>query len=237
MRQRLFTTSIAWLIVVSTILAQKPASGVLQYELFFTHSPGHTQHTAYQLLFQGGESAVVDITKPGSATAFSVVHYKNLGTKKLISQDDADGEPILVDESLKPIAWKILSQTRKIGVFTCQKAQANVRGRTYTAWFTKAVTASTGPWKLYGLPGLILEAEDDTHEVRFAFVSLTTSFPKNASIKAPLPAVGQKRMTAAGRDAYIAQKYEAIRKKLASKPGLTNTVVEINPGKTIELVN
>ncbi len=237
MNKRLYTTIILALIFASTALAQKPVLGILQYELLFADSPGHTQRNNYNLLFQGNESAVAELTKPGSATALSVIHYKNSSTKKLISQDEADGEPIIVDEILTPIAWKISPQTRNIGAYTCQKARATVKGRTYTAWFTKQIAASTGPWKLYGLPGLILEAEDDTHDVKFAFVSLTTSLPKNVSVKAPVAAAGQKRMTAAGRDAYVARKYEAIRKKLASKPGFSNTVVEITPGKTIELAN
>jgi GLPGLI family protein len=237
MHLRLSATAVLYLVIVSTVLAQKPFSGVLQYTLSFTDTPGHTQRSNYRLVYQGDESAVTTTTKPSSATTFSTVQYKNFRTKKLISQGDADGEPIIVDEILKPIAWKILPQTRKFGEYTCQKARATIRGRTYTAWFTKQIAISTGPWKLYGLPGLILEAEDDTHEVKFAFTSLTASLPKNVSIKPPVPAAGQKRMTAAGRDTYVAQKYEAIRKQLSSKPGFSNTVVEINPGKTIELAN
>ncbi len=46
--------------------------------------------------------------------------------------------------------------------FACQ-----LKGRTWTAWFTAEIPISEGPWKLCGLPGLILKAEDSEGHYSF----------------------------------------------------------------------
>jgi len=79
---------------------------------------------------------------------------------------------IYVKEVAPKINWKITKETKKIGKFNCKKATANFRGRDYTAWFTMEVALPFGPWKLNGLPGLILEAYDTNKNVYWAFKSV-----------------------------------------------------------------
>ena len=38
------------------------------------------------------------------------------------------------------------------------------KGRTWYAWYSEDIPVSEGPWKLYGLPGLILRAYDAQHQ-------------------------------------------------------------------------
>ncbi|OAQ42327.1 hypothetical protein A5893_04245 [Pedobacter psychrophilus] len=78
----------------------------------------------------------------------------------------------LIEEPIPVFNWSIEKDTMSIGGFLCQKATANFKGRNWIAWFASDLPFSTGPWKLNGLPGLILEAYDDKKEVQFLFNNL-----------------------------------------------------------------
>ena len=63
-------------------------------------------------------------------------------------------------EPIEPFGWKILNETDSVLGYLCQKAVTEFRGRTWNVWFTMELPYNYGPWKLGGLPGMILKAED-----------------------------------------------------------------------------
>ncbi|MCH7408184.1 GLPGLI family protein [Belliella sp. DSM 111904] len=67
-----------------------------------------------------------------------------------------------IQEEILPIDWRITNEKKKIGKFNCIKATANILGREWEAWFSPELQVPFGPWRLNGLPGLILEAYDST---------------------------------------------------------------------------
>jgi len=79
---------------------------------------------------------------------------------------------IYVAEKKPIIKWELKKETKKIGQFQAHKAIAKFRGRLYTAWYTLDIPLPYGPWKLQGLPGLILEASDEKNEMFLYFKSL-----------------------------------------------------------------
>lgn len=66
-----------------------------------------------------------------------------------------------VKEDQKP-EWKILPEKQKIGAYNAQKATTSYGGREWVAWFSTDIPFQDGPYKFYGLPGLIVKLEDTT---------------------------------------------------------------------------
>ncbi|SEM74726.1 GLPGLI family protein [Chryseobacterium taichungense] len=80
---------------------------------------------------------------------------------------DRIGRDVYTYEEDRPLNWKILSETRKIGEYKVQKAETDFGGRKWTAWFTTDLPYQDGPYKFGGLPGLIVKIEDDKGEYSF----------------------------------------------------------------------
>ncbi|MBP1839537.1 GLPGLI family protein [Formosa algae] len=116
-------------------------------------------------------------------------YYTDRKTQTLMSRDLG---LVYVKEQIPEIHWKISDDTKTIGNFNCIKATAAFRGRAYTAWFTTEIPLPYGPWKLQGLPGLILEAYDTNKEVYFYFKSIKYPLDTKTSIQAPDPKTEQK---------------------------------------------
>ena len=75
------------------------------------------------------------------------------------------------EDKIKP-NWIIDKDTITIGGFLCKKATTTYRGRNYTAWYTEQIPKSVGPWKFWGLPGLILQITDDKKEYNFECIAI-----------------------------------------------------------------
>ena len=75
-------------------------------------------------------------------------------------------------EERKPIAWTLSDDTLTVGGYLCKTATCQLHGRKWTALYSEDIPTSAGPWKLCGLPGLILKAEADGDIHRFTLASL-----------------------------------------------------------------
>ncbi|MFN4286760.1 MAG: GLPGLI family protein [Lacibacter sp.] len=109
--------------------------------------------------------------------------------------------------------WEIVGDSVKTLLgYTCYLARTTFRGRTWEAWFTYDIPATTGPWKFHGLPGAIVRVKDTRNHflyeltgveanLPFLFdVSLITSQPEKA-----------KKITAAEMQDILKLHFEDIR--------------------------
>ncbi|CAM3750805.1 GLPGLI family protein [Flavobacterium gelidilacus] len=117
-------------------------------------------------------------------------YYKNFKNKQFINNNDIFGKEFLITDSLEKFDWKITEEQKKIGNYTCNKAQIIIpvteedieeyeefkkkqeenktsfmtisepKDEIIEAWYTMEIPVSNGPREFWGLPGLILELHD-----------------------------------------------------------------------------
>ena len=80
-------------------------------------------------------------------------------------------------ESLEKPNWVITDETDIILGFPCIKATTNFRGREWIAFFTPDIPVQEGPWKLYGLPGLILKPYDSKRHYFYEAKDINSKSP------------------------------------------------------------
>lgn len=88
---------------------------------------------------------------------------------KLLSRERFMNAYYIVDELPQQINWKITKDTASFNGIHCQKATTIFKGRNWVVWYAPELPFQSGPWKLNGLPGLIIQASDDKKEVQFLF--------------------------------------------------------------------
>jgi GLPGLI family protein len=187
----------ALFIIIENIHAQKESLGILKYsqitafedttkknlipvDLIFSQYESVTVAGVLQKMSKRDTSRIMP-SQSDLKKRYAV--YVNLKTNRMMSRQRADRELVIVDDVLDKIDWKIKTQIRKIGNITCHRAEAMVRGRYYIAWFAPEIPIGVGPWKLHGLPGLILNAKSIDNEVEFRFEALKLPISNEYQIK------------------------------------------------------
>ncbi len=117
--------------------------------------------------------------------------YINRKQNKQIFENDILGKEFLVTDEITNWNWELKSETKNIGGYLCNKAESIVKvsaaemqeyqdylkkgsnqktslviqsepkDNVITAWYTSEIPVNHGPDKYSGLPGLILEVNDD----------------------------------------------------------------------------
>ncbi len=117
-----------------------------------------------------------NIAVPTSTSArgsLSMDFYRNYPTGKSTYLDKVIREKFRITEPLEQPQWDIIADsTKQILNYDCQMARCTFKGRTWTAWFTADIPLDNGPWKLCGLPGLILRAYDSKQQYIFDCVGM-----------------------------------------------------------------
>jgi len=156
----------------------------------------------------GGEGMQIRMMVAGSDD----VLYTNLATTKKVELRVMFDKKFIVDDSIRPLKWKMSEETKTVLNHLCRKATAVRYGKRTTmnmdngkmdrkevddtsnivAWFTTDIPVSVGPGEYQGqLPGLILEM--DINDGRQTFLA------KEISVKADISSIiepqGKKRYT------------------------------------------
>ncbi|HTI90740.1 MAG TPA: GLPGLI family protein [Puia sp.] len=110
-------------------------------------------------------------------------YYQYLAQQKLFIKDILMVNEYLIEGPIPAIDWKIGDDTATFGGLHCQKATGHFGGRDYIVWFCPDLPVHSGPWKLNGLPGVIVDARDTKNEVVFAFDGVEKTFPASSKVQ------------------------------------------------------
>ena len=163
--------------------------------------------------------------------------YLNLKDEIKIVEDEIFGKEFLIVEPLEKLDWKLVNETKKIGDYSCYKAEVVVpvtekqkqaykdflkkqenkislfameepKDKVVTAWYTPEIPVSLGPLNYSGLPGLILEINEGNRIVLCSKVTLSN----NEKAKIKVPNTG-KRVTQAEFDKTQKAKTDSLKDK------------------------
>jgi GLPGLI family protein len=178
----------------------------------------------YTLLFNKQEAvyeeneALEQPTNPNDGFSISVKMSgggkKYINTKEKISleEDEIFGKEFLIEEPLEQPKWQMVNETKKIGDYTCMKAELIIpvsekqkqdysdflkreekkpalfkmeepKDKVIVAWYTPEIPVSFGPNNYWGLPGLILEINEENLVVLCSKVVLNSK--EKLKIKRP----------------------------------------------------
>ena len=99
---------------------------------------------------------------------------ENVNANKLSYYGKVSIDKFMYHEEVPHIDWALSDSTKEICGYLCHQATATFRGRNWIAWYCD-IPKSAGPWKLNGLPGLILAAETEDKEHTFSAISVRKS--------------------------------------------------------------
>jgi GLPGLI family protein len=154
--------------------------------LYFDHEKGLFVHNDFPKAdaYKNLETAMPAYIK-GDAEGLPVfTHLKEQYLYYKSEYSAPPGEIFIFRDTLPRIAWHIKGDAKDISGFSCIAAAGEFGGRVYDVWFTPEIPVGLGPYKLSGLPGMILEAASRDGKVKYSFMSYRS--PCEREIKRPV---------------------------------------------------
>lgn len=112
--------------------------------------------------------AAIALVEKGDMTQMDNISYK---TFMYVFKDYPEQQTMVYDkaglteygvynEPFSELTWQIGDSVKTVLGYECVMATTDYHGRKWTVWFAPEIPVNDGPWKLCGLPGLILEATE-----------------------------------------------------------------------------
>jgi len=173
--KQLFIASICFVIMMGVTRAQDFITrGKIEYEikkntkkLFSDRQPGMENYLDaipefdinYRELVFSGNQLLYSPARKGSIMGLGNENsvYTNLDARNTISKQVYLNEDYIIEDSVRPIKWKVENEIRKIAGFECRKAVGRFHDSIYVvAFYCPEIIPQGGPEFFAGLPGMIL---------------------------------------------------------------------------------
>lgn len=108
--------------------------------------------------------------------------YKNYPAGKLTHTEKICTDWFRYVEDIPDLDWELTDSVTIILGYECRAAVCSFRGRKWTAFYSEDIPVMDGPWKLHGLPGLIMKASDESGHYIFECVGIKSKANRSITI-------------------------------------------------------
>lgn len=105
---------------------------------------------------------------PKSAFSYRIV--KDTHNNNITFYDNILRTYLSYDENMS-LHWDFTNDIEKVDELECKIAYLNYAGRRYKTWYSTSISIPEGPYKFYGLPGLIVKIQDIKGSYTFELIS------------------------------------------------------------------
>lgn len=139
--------------------------------------------TVDSILMRSSQEQIVKAAMDGKLSngEFMTI-YKNYPEGKLTHTEKICTDWFRYDEDIPQLDWELTDSVTNVLGYECQSAKCNFRGREWTVFYTEDIPLADGPWKLQGLPGLIMKASDAKGHYTFECIGIKSKADRPITI-------------------------------------------------------
>lgn len=158
--------------------------------------------------------------------------YKNLNNKSLFTRVAFKDEVVLINDDYPVLNWTITAETKNISNLLLTKATTTFRGRVYIAWFCEQLAGNSGPLKMGGLPGTIIELKTEDEFLNILFNKISFNYTKPNLIDL-ISTKYDRKINQNEWNYELKKKLEAFKNHVVSKQK-RNTTIKITFDESLE---
>ncbi|MEE1021773.1 MAG: GLPGLI family protein [Muribaculaceae bacterium] len=129
--------------------------------------------TVDSILMRSTHEQIVDAAVEGKlSTGEFMTIFKNYPAGRLTHTEKICQDWFRYEEDMPQLDWELTDSVINVLGYECQGARCRFRGREWTAFYAEDIPVMDGPWKLHGLPGLIMKASDADGHYTFECIGI-----------------------------------------------------------------
>lgn len=139
--------------------------------------------TVDSILMRSSREQIVDAAIEGKlSTGEFMTIYKNYPAGKITHTERICQDWFRYAEDMPEFEWEMTDSVTNVLGYECRGARCSFRGRDWTVFYTEDIPVMEGPWKLHGLPGLIMAASDSKGHYTFECIGIKSSADRPITI-------------------------------------------------------
>lgn len=139
--------------------------------------------TVDSIIMRSSQEQIANAAMEGKlSTGEFMTIYKNYPEGKLTHTEKICQDWFRYEEDMPQFEWEMTDSVANVLGYKCQSARCKFRGREWAVFYTEEIPLSEGPWKLHGLPGLIMKATDEKGHYSFECIGIKSKASRPITI-------------------------------------------------------